>query len=382
MKQILIAICSILMLNTAFSQNYSTVNVCYYHNDQSGLNQVLHTTDTVVWSLENQFNGNYFAIPGYFVVENASIYPIVNENDTIIRIGFDPIQYVLLDTLDTVIVHIVKQPEICLVSGYTSGNNRGMVVSVDSSTMVGYDTVYVQRETAGVFSTIGTIIKQEDLTFVDTTVDFSSQAYTYRLTNGYCGDSEPHTSIHLQTTGRNLNWTNYVGLDNLAGFFIWRKNPRLPSDTVDTQWEQIGTTSNINVTSYTDNSSSYVDSAVFLVEAIREAGCNTNTWKTNETEFASGSVRSNVAMSVLTGVQEISTFENSIYPNPATSQITIRTNSSSDTDYLVYDATGRMLASGNFTETTVLDINAFLPGIYIVQLSNSGNTFVQKIIKQ
>lgn len=383
MKKLLTIICLILGLSNAFSQNYNTVNVCYYHNDESGLNQVLHTTDTIVWVLEEMFNGEYFAIPGYFVVESESIYPIVNEGDTIIRISFDPGQNALLDTLDTVIVHIVKQPEICLVSGYSVIDTStgipvpaGIIVAVDSSTMVGYDTVHVQRETAGVFTDIGIIVKQNSMIFIDTTADFSSQAFTYQLFNGYCGESEPHTSIHLQTNGRNLNWTSYVGLDNLTGFYIYRMNPG------DTAWAQIGTTANINATSYTDNSLTYQDSAVFLVEALRNGGCNTSVWKTNETEFTSGSIRSNIAISVSTGISEFSKAEISISPNPATTQLTIKTDNTNQTDYTIYDVTGRILNTGSFNQNTTITITDFAKGNYFIQLTNNQNTTTQKFIKQ
>lgn len=288
-----------------------------------------------------------------------------NNGDTIEVRCFDEINGALNGEIG--IVHNYHYPEICLVSG--DPISGGVIITVDSLTMAGYDTAWVQRESAGVFSDIGYIVKTQDLTFIDSTADFSSQAFTYRLANHYCEDSYPHTSIHLQTNGRNLNWTNYVGLNNLTGFFIWRKNPG------ETDWTQIGTTSNISSTSYTDNSTSYQDSSEFIVEALRDAGCNTNVWKTSETVFSSGSVRSNKALSSLTGISELYLEKKIKIVNPSDG---LNLNSEISVDITVSSmTTGQII---NYAKN-VSSINLDLPsGVYSVFVMSGNEKMVFKLV--
>jgi hypothetical protein len=78
-----------------------------------------------------------------------------------------------------------------------------------------------------------------------------------------------------------------------------------------------------------------------------------------------------------------------VFPNPATSVVTLDINpskSSADNSYTVYSIDGKMVASKNIgqiqTRTqTQIDISGFQPGLYFVELSQDGVKSTKKFVK-
>lgn len=346
----------------SFINGQDTINVCYDITN----GEILSTETPATLTCNSQVGGFYTM---WSVIDGQAFTPnfaSIDDTITVVKVyctgATNP-----GDPFVSAYIRKIAKPKICLITG--DPVSGGLIIAVDSTTMVGYDTAYVQKETAGVFNTIGTIVKQNNLTFIDSLSDFTSQAFTYQLTSIYCGASDSHTSIHLQTTGRNLNWSTYVGLTNLSGFYIWRKNPS------DIAWVQIGTTSNTNTTSYTDNSLTYQDSAVFLVEAIKPDGCNTNVWKTNETVFASGSIRSNIALSTLTGIAEPKLESKITFTNPSDG---LHLTSETAVDIIVTSlSTGQVINYTPHVSNLNLDL---VPGIYSVDVRSGNDRMIKKLV--
>ena len=74
-----------------------------------------------------------------------------------------------------------------------------------------------------------------------------------------------------------------------------------------------------------------------------------------------------------------------VYPNPTSSYITVE----GDNDFLVgaklyiYDITGRIITSKKLISNTAkADINAFPSGIYVMKVTNNGQTLVKRISKK
>lgn len=67
-----------------------------------------------------------------------------------------------------------------------------------------------------------------------------------------------------------------------------------------------------------------------------------------------------------------------IYPNPSTDIIVVETDESrTDLEYMIYDANGKVLGSGEITSSkTEIDVSSFATGQYILKISNT-----QKIIE-
>ncbi|MBV1922953.1 MAG: endonuclease [Flavobacteriaceae bacterium] len=74
-----------------------------------------------------------------------------------------------------------------------------------------------------------------------------------------------------------------------------------------------------------------------------------------------------------------------VYPNPFNEQIWIQNNSSIDSELaaVIYDVTGRIVFETSFSETkSNLNIATLSEGMYLLEISNSTNKVVKRIIKQ
>lgn len=86
-------------------------------------------------------------------------------------------------------------------------------------------------------------------------------------------------------------------------------------------------------------------------------------------------------------VQVLSTAETnvksfSIYPNPSHDVVNIKLkNSSQKADYKLYDASGRLIQTGGFTETAQVNVNSLMNGNYVISLLlDNGEKISEKLI--
>ncbi len=75
-----------------------------------------------------------------------------------------------------------------------------------------------------------------------------------------------------------------------------------------------------------------------------------------------------------------------LYPNPVESELTIRITgyeSSFQGEYALFNMGGIMLSRNRITsETTLVDMNRYMPGTYLLNITLRGEKSVWKIIKQ
>ncbi|MCX6199630.1 MAG: multicopper oxidase domain-containing protein [Bacteroidetes bacterium] len=84
-----------------------------------------------------------------------------------------------------------------------------------------------------------------------------------------------------------------------------------------------------------------------------------------------------------TGVEEINSSNNfSVYPNPATALLNIKSNSNENFSIAVFNSLGESLYSAFSTGDFKLQTSSFANGIYFLQLKTSTNSFTRKFIKQ
>jgi len=87
----------------------------------------------------------------------------------------------------------------------------------------------------------------------------------------------------------------------------------------------------------------------------------------------------------VTNINEITETSNtfSIYPNPSSDKITIKNNSSEQQELLIYSISGQLMIQKeiNSPETNI-EVTTLSPGIYIIKISGSANSFVTKMIKE
>lgn len=96
------------------------------------------------------------------------------------------------------------------------------------------------------------------------------------------------------------------------------------------------------------------------------------------------------ASHIFAGVNKITAAEDNIniYPNPATSQITIDLTNISGTieSIAIYDMSGRILTTQNYAEgvrnaVETIDVSNFATGMYLVETTTSNGRFCEKVCK-
>lgn len=92
-----------------------------------------------------------------------------------------------------------------------------------------------------------------------------------------------------------------------------------------------------------------------------------------------GVINSNMPTSVNQLAQEL---QLTIYPNPATSYLALRSNGKKQLHYQVTDISGRTLAQGSFTGDTRIDIAPLSTGLYLIRLNNGKEQYMSKFRKQ
>jgi hypothetical protein len=84
----------------------------------------------------------------------------------------------------------------------------------------------------------------------------------------------------------------------------------------------------------------------------------------------------------ITGVEENNMDRLIVFPNPATTHLTLTTPTIAQTDYTLFDLSGRELCSGSFMQNTTITISDFAAGAYFVELRSEEGSSRQKFIKQ
>lgn len=71
-----------------------------------------------------------------------------------------------------------------------------------------------------------------------------------------------------------------------------------------------------------------------------------------------------------------------IYPNPATNEVTLTNAPPAQTNYTLYDLSGRALRSGSFIQYISISSNDLATGVYLIELVSKQGSSRQKFIKQ
>ncbi len=284
------------------------------------------------------------------------------------------------DTSDCLIVRNFPDVPICKVTN-ESGKKGNMVKwSKPESLYIKDYIVYRETEATDVYEEIGRIPKNDIAVFNDSTALPGQQAYRYSL--GYNDYKEleyplsiAHQTIHLNIsqgieTEWNLIWSPYEGY-NVESYNIYKW---IETDNMGLLAKVSG-----NITSFTDysNSGSHVE---YMVEAVNNEICGSQGNR-NST--------SNVVSNTTFGINsdKIADDEFQVYPNPANSQLFIKSlKRSANLNISLVDSKGMILAKLqldlHLNESFPINVSTFANGIYFLQLIDNEKSINRKIIIQ
>jgi hypothetical protein len=87
-------------------------------------------------------------------------------------------------------------------------------------------------------------------------------------------------------------------------------------------------------------------------------------------------------LSIINGIEEESINSVSVYPNPFNNQITLSGEWESGSQFLVFDATGRMILSGILNSNTqTIATNQLSNGVYLLEVRDDVKSSIQRLVK-
>ena len=81
-------------------------------------------------------------------------------------------------------------------------------------------------------------------------------------------------------------------------------------------------------------------------------------------------------------IEEISSVDSKVYPNPAIDYIQIETSISNSSIVKIYNFAGRLVFHSNWNNTSLINISEFNPGMYLYVLENEGAISTGKFVKK
>ena len=247
------------------------------------------------------------------------------------------------------------------------------------------DSFSVYRETmTNMFTKVGSVPSNALSVFHDYNANPNVTSYKYKIAViDSCGStsalSNYHQTIHLQYFGLgNLQWTLYdiEAAGNPVNYYVVYR------DNFNTgNFLPISSTIPGGNSTYTDINYSSFPNARYKVETVWNISCNP-TAKLNNTNSSMIGRSNIIQLGTNTSVQQID-LQNEllIYPNPASTEITISTPIKF-TDVKIVNSIGQIVQETKYNAT--VSVVELARGIYFLQLFNENGTLmkVKKFIKE
>ncbi|MFK8044610.1 MAG: DNRLRE domain-containing protein [Crocinitomicaceae bacterium] len=119
----------------------------------------------------------------------------------------------------------------------------------------------------------------------------------------------------------------------------------------------------------------------FLIKLVTESYYRRMVFASSDHPNASKHPKLKICYSVGPAlISENQELEFSIFPNPSSNSIQIKTNGSLDYKLQIYDSRGRLILNSDFNESEIVDVSQFSTGVYMVNLSSSGQSKTKKLV--
>jgi PKD repeat protein len=290
------------------------------------------------------------------VVENST------ESDTLLIINYISVN--------------LAPPEICIVSVTPEQHNQ-VIWEKQTSDQIDSYNIYRETTQADIYEVVGTVSYGDSSIFADESSIPKQRAYKYKLSSISVSGVETalssyHKTIHLTINeapdGWNLIWSPYEGFP-YSTYYIYRG---FYADSM-ALFDSISS----GFTSYTDIEPP-LGPLYYAIEVVREGGCNPSKSEGYDRS------RSNTMFSGEVGLDENPETGFIIYPNPAHDNLYILLNRSLinlNTEVIICDMYGKALTAHQIeSEETIISIDSFKPGIYIIQVRDHQTLLTRKLI--
>jgi len=272
----------------------------------------------------------------------------------------------------------LANPDICIVSVDSATGHNIVVWKKPMGADIDHYNVYGQGNQANVFNLLASVPYDSTSIYIDSTSNPAQQSYLYELSIvDTCGAetalSNYHETIHItisQGMGNtyNLTWNYYEGF-SFPLYYIYRGTSPLNMTLLTTL------TSMLN--SYTDLAPP-VGIVYYQIEAVNPNPCS-HHFKSLYNSSKSNLVSIDVVTSIHNYVYNL--FDISIYPNPATDNLTVGTPQKSE--IVILNIEGQIIKALSTNETHMtIDLSDIARGMYFVKVKTDIGFVIKKFIKE
>jgi|GEM_PF-2442047 len=280
----------------------------------------------------------------------------------------------LADTTLSVDVNPALQtPNICIVTVDSISGKNKVIWNIDP-TYVNSINLYRETNVAGEYAIVQNISPESDNYFIDPQSDPEQVSNRYKISViDHCDTetslSDYHKTIHLTINKGNNNvwnliWDSYEGL-SFGTYRIYRfkgKERHLLTEVAS------------NITSYTDNDPPSANVS-YQIEIVNSNPCDIQeNGRKNEVLLSQSNI---VSSEVITSA--IRTIDASIYPNPTTGMLNIKSGTKGK--YQIFDLLGNEILQGQLKNNTQIDLTTIHSGIYFIKIENESGMYTEKIVK-
>lgn len=352
---------------------------------------------TINWSVQNLYEQSNFiefspdnGETWEFIAEGNSLgnsgsvqwyTPNITSDECLIRISD---YYSLSSVAVSNAFTIMPFPEtpVCIVTVDSLTNQNVIVWEKPASDLISDFLVYKETDEFNVYEVIDTVNYQDLPVVTDFDSNPAIRPYRYKIgfrdnENRVFPAGDYHQTIHLTINqgvgGRwNLIWTPYTGFA-YNSYKIMRK-------AGDGPFEQIATVS-ASFTSYTDFNAPSGDIS-YMIQITNQGGCSVELRNTVYADVFSNQA-SNFFVS--SDIKQHAGF--SLYPVPARDRLNIQLGDEikGRATLAITDLAGRVIHSEEFSGIQpggllIVDISAYNQGIYLVNMTSSGNNLTAKFV--
>jgi len=263
---------------------------------------------------------------------------------------------------------ILEPVPVCIVTVDQITGKNNVVWEPVTSDLINSYVVLKETNVANEYVQIGTVAYGSNGIFEDINSNSQVQANRYKLALiDTCGilssGSNFHKTIHLaanQGIGNNVNlmWSNYEGLD-FGSYSIYRGSSASSLNLL--------TTIASNLNSFTDVNPP-VGETYYMIE-VAGVSCDPQRVLVYS--------HSNILDSTV-GIEEFTSTRISLYPNPASTSITLLVNSPLiGEEYIVFDAIGKVIYKNKIQSTNeLIQLENFNNGNYFIKVNELVKRFV------
>jgi len=281
----------------------------------------------------------------------------------------------------------VDRPNICMVTVDTTSTHN--IVYWDKSLMENIDTIFVLRETttnnyqmiASIpFDSLGRFIDTVSQLYFPYTGNPNMGTYRYKIQTkdkwgGISQKSPYHNTIFAINIFGTFDWNDYLvegqssPIPQLGAYLLWR------DDISDGNWHVVGAVAGTQTT-ITDPQYPNFPNGSWRVLTDWSISCD-------PTRVGVNTSRSNIKNSpnAINTILENGNLVFSIYPNPATENITIESENSFENSVIrILDITGKELQNLNANSSIVtLDVSNYASGVYFIRIETELGIHLEKV---